>query len=66
MCHELGRFPYELPADLPGEQVELMFAYMQIVAEERRRTPRDQLRARARDADAELQRAEAEARRKKR
>lgn len=30
VCFELGRFPHELPADLPDEQVTLMLAYLSI------------------------------------
>lgn len=30
MCFELGRFPYELPAGLPDEQITLMLAYLEL------------------------------------
>jgi len=33
VCRELGRFPFELPAGLPDEQLVLMQAYMELRAE---------------------------------
>ena len=33
ICFEMGRFPYELPAGLPDEQLVLMAAYVELRAE---------------------------------
>lgn len=66
VCFEMGRFPFELPDDLPDEQLELMVAYLEIRAEMRSKKPADAEVARARIAEAELQAAEAAAHMKRR
>lgn len=59
LCHELGRFPHELPTDLPDEQLTLMFAYLELRAELRESGSRsDALVRQGRAAEVELQQME--------
>jgi hypothetical protein len=58
VCFELGRFPYELPAGLPDEQVELMLAYLAVRNEEQAGDTAARDVAAARAAEHELQAAE--------
>lgn len=60
VCFELGRFPFELPAGLPDEQLTLMVAYLEIRREENDRLE-DRVAARARSAEHMLQAAESDA-----
>lgn len=62
MCFELGRFPFELPAGLPDEQIVLMVAYLELRAELQRGDGRDRAIERAaRAGEAQLQADEAAA-----
>lgn len=57
MCFELGRFPHELPRDLPDEQLILMWAYLSIKAEMQREAD-DGVGERARSSEAMRQSVE--------
>ena len=62
MCHELGRFPFELPENLPDEQVLLMNAYLRVRDERRQQSsPASTMRSAAERDEAQLKAAEAEA-----
>ena len=61
LCFEMHRFPFELPAGLPDEQIELMIAYLGIRAEMRSESKKSAETARGAAAEAELQAAEAAA-----
>jgi hypothetical protein len=61
VCFELGRFPHELPPDLPDEQFLLMAAYVSLRADIERRGAAGARSARGRAAEAAYQAAEAEA-----
>jgi len=60
VCFELGRFPFELPRDLPDEQIELMVAYLTI-RQERQKDPSTAHVDNARAVEKQLQAAESAA-----
>lgn len=61
VCFSLGRFPFELPAGLPDEQIDLMLAYMAIVREESDDHERSRVDAAAMAGEARLQAEESAA-----
>lgn len=62
VCHSLGRFPFELPPGLPDEQLQLMWAYLELRHEEQTATQQQRAVTAARSGEAQLQAAEAAAR----